>query len=89
MNWSDEKLGDLLRSLPSAPEHLVERVKGLPSHLGGEVADGLDDDDFADPDAGLDAHPVPPADHDLYPPDDLYLPDELPDDGSLDGGEDL
>lgn len=53
MKWNDETLGELLRSLPAAPEHLVARAKDLPMHVEGDF-NGSDHQE----DAGWDSDPA-------------------------------
>ena len=45
MSRSDDELADLIRALPPAPAHLVERVKQLPAHSEPPEADDRAEDD--------------------------------------------
>ena len=53
MKWNDETLGELLSSLPPAPEHLVARLKDLPMHVEGDP-NGSDHQEDAGSDSALD-----------------------------------
>ena len=53
MKWNDETLGELLRSLPPVPDHLVARVKDLPMHVEGDP-NGSDHQEGAGSDSALD-----------------------------------
>lgn len=81
MSWSDERLADLLRALPPAPERLVAQAEELPDFLPDAT---LEVDPQAD--AGLldDAGTIGPAtgDTDLDPVD---RPDSA--DADDDGGD--
>ena len=57
MNWSDERLAELLRALPPAPEQLVVQAEMLPEFLPDPMLEVEVDDAAPDPldDAGLTA----------------------------------
>jgi len=54
VKWNDETLGELLSSLPPAPEHLVARVKDLPMHVEGDP-NGSDHQEDAGSGSGSDS----------------------------------
>jgi hypothetical protein len=79
MTYDDRELGELLRLLPAAPEHLVARAKELPLHFGEDFGEeGAAGDDHEPGTAPHhDDEPQPPFERDAGV--DPFAEDDPPD----------